>query len=294
MILALLALAGCSENNLSEVRYDAIAVVLGDFDNVGDTLTTSTIGWTAYDGFIVQATYQPEEDRQRRGEMALTVEGLLTDTVGELDLAGYNAVFVNSGTRGLNRVVYNDQLEPDDALIADAENLQKTCDFVEGGGTLVVSDWAYDLVEFCWPEAIEFYGDDTAVDAAQVGVASGDTIAAVTDPTLVEALGTSVSLAYNYTAWAVIEGVAPDTEVLLRGNIEYQPSASELYEPLADAPLMVRFRPNRGQVVFSTYHWGAQVPSVTTELLLGSVEGLNPGDGSESSAAAGEGEDSGA
>lgn len=292
-MILLTLLAGCkNDNGLQEISYDAIAVVLGDFDNVGDTLTASTIGWTAYDGFIVQATYEPEDERQQRGGMALTVEGLLTDTVGELDLDGYNAVFVNSGTRGLNRVQYNDALAADDTLLQDADNLQKTCDFVEGGGTLVVSDWAYDLVQFCWPDAVDFAGDAAVVDGAQLGVAETGVLATVKDTVLTQEVGPVVTVDYNYTAWAVIEGVAADTEVLMTGDVQYQPSAEELYEDLADAPLLVRFHPNRGQVIFSTFHWGAQSPSLTQSLLLGAVDGLNPGDGSESATAAGEGSDS--
>lgn len=288
-MILLSLLLGCNDQGFSEIRYDAIAVVLGDFDHMGDTLTASTIGWTAYDGFIVQATYEPADDRQHRGEMALTVEGLLTDTVGNLDLDSYNAVFVNSGTRGFNRYVYNDQLSSDDALLQDAENLQKTCDFVQGGGTLVVSDWAYDLVEFCWPDKIAFYDDASGVDGAQVGVPEDSVLATVVDSTLAEKLGPAVSIRYDYSAWAVIESVGPDTEVLLSGDVTYQPSVTELYDELTGVPLLVRFTQGRGQVVFSTFHWGAQAPSLAQNLLLEAVDGLNPGDGSESEQAAGEG-----
>lgn len=278
--------AGCQDQGFKEVEFDAIAVVYGDFDNMGDVLTAADIGATAYDGFIVQATYAPEDDRPRRGEMELTVEGLLTDTSGDLDLAGYNAVFVNSGTRGLNAWQYNNRLEPDDALLLDAENLQKTCDFVQGGGTLVAGDWAYDLIEFCWPDAIEFYGDNTVVDAAQVGVADDEVLAEVVRDSLKEPLGSAVSLTYNYTAWSVITDVGADTEVLLRGNIAYQPSETEPIDELQGAPLLVRFLAGGGQVVFSTFHLGAQAPSLSEALLLNVVEGLNPGDGSQSAEAA--------
>ena len=287
-MILLSLLLGCNDQGFSEIRYDAIAVVLGDFDHVGDTLTASTIGWTAYDGFIVQATYEPADERQHRGEMALTVEGLLTDTVGELDLDNYNAVFVNSGTRGLNRWVYNDQLTTDDALLQDATNLDKTCSFVEGGGTLVVSDWAYDLVEFCWPDRVGFFGDGEGTDAAQVGVPSDSVLATVEDTTLAEQLGPAVSIRYDYSAWAVVDSVGADTEVILSGDVTYQPSSTELYDELTGVPLLVRFTEGRGQVVYSTFHWGAQSPSLAQNLLLGVVDGLNPGDGSESEQAAGE------
>jgi hypothetical protein len=268
-------------------------VVLGDFDDMGDLLTGNNIGSTEYDGFIVQATYEPADSSLHRGDLALTVEGLLTDTAGSDDLKSYNAVFVNSGTRGLNAYTYNDMMEPDDALLQDAENLQRTCDYVEGGGSLIVSDWAYDLVEFCWPDAIEFFGDNTVVDAAQVGVADDSVLATVHDEGMKSDLGPSVTIDYNYSAWTVIQSVGADTEVLLSANVPYQPSATEVEDELQDVPVMVRFQPGRGQVVFTTFHWAAQTAPVASGLLFGAVDGLNEGDGAQSGEVAGGG-DSGA
>lgn len=278
---ALVVLTGCNENNLSEVRLDAIAVVLGDFDDMRTTLVSMDIASEPFDGFIVQATYEPEESRTRRGDLQASVEALLADTSGELDLDRFNAVFVNSGTRGLGAWQYNDMIEPDDGLLVDPA-LQVTCDFADGGGTLVVSDWAYDLVQYCWPDAIQFYGDGTP-DAAQVGIADTDLLATVRDEGLKKELGEVLTISQNYTAWAVIEGVGADTEVLLSADVEYQPSSTELPEPLAGAPLLVRFPAGRsGQVVFSTFHWNAQNPSVARGLLLGTVEGIYEGAGTAS------------
>ena len=278
-----LLLAGCQENELKAIRVDAIAVSLGDFDDVQNSLTAMDIASVPYDGFIVQATYDPSDDRLHRGEMALQVESLLTDPGRGAGLEEFNAIFVNSGTRGLNRVQYNDATVADDALLLDAEHLQATCDFVVGGGTLVASDWAYDLVEFCWPERLDFFGEDTEVDAGQVGIADDGVIATVSGgAAYTDKLGSSLTLAYNYSAWSVIESAGGDTEVLLRGDVPYQPSAAELEDTLLDVPLLVRFVEGRGQVIFSTFHWGVQNPQVTQTLLLLAVEGLNPGDGSES------------
>ena len=83
-----------------------------------------------------------------------------------------------------------------------------------------------------------------------------------------------VSLNYNYSAWAAIESVGKDTEVLLSGDIFYQPSAAELPELLPGVPLLVRFAAGKGSVVFSTYHWAAQNQGVAQNLLLGAVPGL--------------------
>lgn len=284
VVSAALLLAGCSDQGVSAVKFDAIAVVQGDFDDVGEPLVALEINTQPYNGFIVQATYMPEDDRLYRDDPGPTLEGLLTNVMdnGRLELNLYNAVFVNSGTRGLGGAVYNNQLESDDALLADAEAVENVCAFVEAGGSLIVSDWAYDLVERCWPDNIEFFGDDLTPDAAQAGIPDGAVLAEVRSESLVDALGSEVvSIAYDYTAWSVIESVNADTEVLLRGPIEYQPASDQLPVPLADAPLLVRFKPGRGQVVYSTFHWAAQTSSVAQSLLLATVEGLEEGAGED-------------
>ncbi len=281
----LLALLACSDQNVSALKFDAIAVVQGDFDNVYEPLTALNINTQLYNGFIVQATYEPEDDRPTRETDANpSFEGLLTGTVdnGRLQINLFNAVFVNSGVRGLGAFVYNDLLEPDDAVLLDATAVENACKFVEGGGTLVVTDWGYDIVEACWPDAIEFFGDDLVPDAAQAGMPDAAVLADVKDEALKESLGASVNITYDYTAWSVIESVGGETEVLLSGTVEYQPSGDQLPVSLADAPLVVRFKPGRGQVVYSTFHWAAQTPDVSQKLLLDGIEGLEEGAGDDS------------
>lgn len=279
-MISLLLLTACNEQNFKEQRLDALAVVLGDFDHMGDVLISMGIATTEYDGFIVQATYQPEEDRQKRGDAQLTVEGLLTSTddAGRVEINLYQAAFINSGTRGLNSVQYNNPLNTDDSLILQPEVMDVACDYVETGNVLVVSDWAYDIVEYCWPDAMEFAGDDATPDAAQVGQAGTGILATVGgDDVYKEALGADVvSLNYDYSAWSVIESVGKNTEVLLSGDIFYQPTAADLPQLLPAAPLLVRFTAGKGTVVFSTFHWGAQSGGLPATLMEATVVGLNP------------------
>lgn len=279
---------GCNDQNFSEIKLDAIAVSLGDFDAMGETLVALNVPVTEYDGFIVQAIYEPEDERRTRGEMAATVEGLLSEVTdkGQLDINRYNAVFLNSGTRGLGAVRYNDALSADDEILADAEMVDHACGFVENGGTIVVSDWAYDLVEACWPDAIEFLNDDLVVDDAQRGVADSDVAAIVEDELARESLGDGIGLVYDFSAWTAIEDVGAETEVLLRGTVEVQAASDEAVATLADAPLMVRFVAGRGRVVYTTFHWAAQNPTVAQALMLATVEGLGAANEEDADAAA--------
>ncbi|HND28448.1 MAG TPA: hypothetical protein PLA94_00560 [Myxococcota bacterium] len=275
--MMLLALVACSEQGLNEKRIDALAVVLGDFDHVGDTLVSLGIGVTEYDGFVVQATYEAEEDRQQRGEAALTVEGLLsTGDSGNAEINLYQAAFINSGTRGLNAFQYNNPILEDDSLLKAPELLDVACTYAESGNVLVVSDWAYDLVEYCWPDAIEFVGDDAEIDAAQTGEPSTEVLALVGgDEAFKTKVGVSaLSLTYDYSAWAAIESVGKNTEVLLKGDVFYQPSAAELPQLLPEAPLLVRFTAGKGTVLYSTFHWATQSQGLAGTLLEASIEGL--------------------
>jgi hypothetical protein len=279
--MLLLAL-GCQDQGFHEIQIDALAVVQGDFDNMGDVLVGMNIATQEYDGFIVQATYEPDDERTERGYGAPTVEGLLTSTDddGRLQIELFNAVFINSGTRGLGAFQYNNTLLEDDSLLLDTAALDNACSFVSGGGSLVVTDWAYEVVEYCWPDAVEFFGDDTVADAAQVGMP--DEISAdVLSKDLKDALGPAIGVTFDYSAWSVIESVGGDTEVLLDGGISYQPSAEELPVDAPDTPLMVRFTEGRGQVIYSSFHLAAQGNAIADALLLGSVEGLERGDGEE-------------
>ncbi|MFZ5475552.1 MAG: hypothetical protein ACOZNI_02150 [Myxococcota bacterium] len=275
--MTLLLLAACSEQGLEGIRIDDVAVVLGDFDDMTTTLTGLDVPTTPFDGFTVQATYQPEDERQKRDDGLPSFEGLLTDAdeKGRLAIQLYGAVFVNSGARGLGVGQYNNLLLEDDGIVGDEELVGRVCSYVESGGTLVASDWAYDLVERCWPDAVEFAGDDEAIDGAQLGVADGGVTATVHEETLKEGLGATVAIAYDYSAWAAIESVGADTEVLLSGTVEYQPSSDAGYETLSDAPLFVRFPAGSGQVVFSTFHLAAQTKLLSEGLVLYGVEGID-------------------
>ncbi len=279
LLTAVVFSSGCIDQGISASRNSAIAVVLGDFDDLTTSLVALDIASEPWDGFIVQATYDPDDDRLQRGEIDLQVEGLLTDTEGDLDLDNYGTVFVSSGTRGLGLAQYNDGSIADDGLLLNPDALDNVCDFAQSNGLLVVTDWAYDLVEFCWPDAIDFIGDDEVIDAAQTGVAGIGISAAINDPVLNEDLGDVVSIDYNYSAWAVIESVGVETEVLMSGDISYQPSSTENEETLVNMPLLVRFPTGSGQVVFSTFHLAAQNPTLQQAVLLDGMEGLLRGGG---------------
>lgn len=254
------ALSGCIENGFTSRRQDSVAATYGDFDLLTESLDRQLVQHGIYEGLISNATWT---DRDISG---IPVEALFF----EGEMGKHDAVLVASGTRGLGRTEYNSN-RPDDLLIGDEQNLRMIRNFLQAGKSFFLTDWAYDLAEQGWPEYIEFYGDDATFDAAQVG-AIGQIVARVTDPELEEALGmSSVLVEYNFSNWAVIEDVGPDTRVWLRGDVSAW--NGEAYEELRDVPLLVSFQPAGGDgvVAVQTFHANAQTPAVTDILLEATI-----------------------
>jgi hypothetical protein len=158
-------------------------------------------------------------------------------------LATYDAVLVNCGA---------DETDwQEDSSLHD--NLRN---YVLAGGSLYVSDLAYDVVEHTFPEFVNFVGNDGYYDDAQVGDV-GDVDARVVDAAVQASLGTQqLTLHYPYSIWAVIEDTAPSVRVIIRGDAWWTNDDTFETGMVADAPHTVTFRPavGSGKVVFSSFH----------------------------------------
>lgn len=203
-----------------------VAVVTGDWDSIEDILTGAGItDITLYDGM---------------NGTSPTDETLLTD----LSLmSGYDIIFLNCGQ-------YPASFFTNPTII---NNLRS---YVDAGGSLYSSDWAYDFVEIAFPEAVDYYGDDNMRNAGAAGV-DGPITASVTDAALAAALGrTSVQLNYDLPQWVVPTGASGASRVLVQGNATAFNMSTFAMEPVADAPLAVQFGfgQNGGSVVYTSFH----------------------------------------
>jgi hypothetical protein len=265
--LALLV-GGCqSDRGLYGADLSSVGVVAGDFDEMAEPLLRMDVRHDVYEGIISVATYDTDWDYEN---VALKVEGLLGD---RNRMGSYDGVFIASGTRGMGAREYNG-LDADNHLVADPVVLEEVRAYVEDrNGTLFVSDWSYDLIEAIWPQAIDFLGDDALIDHAQRGQI-GFVPASVEEQALVDVLGTeTLPLEFNYSNWAPIESVGPDTIVWARGDVEYQLEDGGGFATLNDAPLLVSFAPEQGgRVVFASFHVNAQLDN-TMDRLLDTVVG---------------------
>jgi hypothetical protein len=274
LLLPFAVLTGCkNENGLAELQLDRVAVATGDFDYMEDILYRLEIAHDPFEGFISQPVYDTEIDG---ASIASKTEELFSgvNEDGEPLMYDYDAILLNSGTRGFGEYVYNDVL-PDDSLVSDAEAMADLAAVVERGRTLVVSDWAYEAIEAAWPDKIKFLNEADGYDAAQRGLSESVT-ASVVDAELAEALGTdSLALDFDFSYWTVIESVGADVTVhLAADDVDYRISASEGEGTISNVPLLVSFEAGNGRVVYSNFHWRAQNPSMADSLIQEVVEGL--------------------
>ena len=221
-----------------------IAVVTGTNDNVGSVL--SSIGIPASS----VTTY--------RGVLRTAWGGELLEDYAVL--SQYDIVFINCGANGIDDyplLGLRPTIVNDTAMV---ENLRR---FVEEGGSVYASDEAYDLIERAWPDAIDFWGDDTDIDAAQIGEQHGPAVPVrIVDPGLQASMGVhEFDIHFNYTLWGVIETTAPDTTIYTRGDA---PTSEGILE---DMPLTVGFSAGQGRVLYTSFHQEPGVDSATERLL---------------------------
>jgi len=129
-----------------------------------------------------------------------------------------------------------------------AQNIR---DYVTAGGAVYASDWAYDVVEIAWPEAINFVGADEIPNSAQLGE-YGLINAAVSDEALAEWLGKDhIKIEYDLPVWPAIEGAATTVSVHLTGAIDYR-EGTNVYT-LTAVPLLASFTSGDGKVAIATF-----------------------------------------
>lgn len=209
-----------SEDTCLDPDSARIAVIQAEWDAVEDLVQELGLPFDAYAGAIGLRDLLEEE-------------GALDD---------YDVLFINCG----------DYRALDPELRALAPALRS---WVEAGGSLYVSDWAWQMVESAWPEAIDFYGADTSFEAPAVGAAS-TVQAEVVDLIMGYAIGgEQAEIVFDLDAWVVLDQADPDTDVLLRADLITTRGGA-----LSDRPLAVRFRPG-GRVVFTSFHNDRQITS---------------------------------
>lgn len=212
-----------------------VAVVTGDYDDF--QLVLSNMGFANYE--VIDGLTDTE------------ISSFLLDTEA---MAQYDIIFLNGGCLE-EGVIYEGG--------ASEQILQNIRDYVNNGGQIYASDWAYDYVETIWPDSIDFVGNDDEVDAAQLGE-YGFITAAVSDSSMAEWLGSNyVDIEYDLPVWPPIEDTSNAVSIHLSGTVEYREGTSTY--TLSSVPLLVSFTSGEGRVVYSTFR---VAKNATTDMML--------------------------
>lgn len=126
---------------------------------------------------------------------------------------------------------------------ADVQNNLKS--YVTGGGYLYASDYEFEYIEACWPDAISFYSPDPYIgDRQTIEVYSFD-------HDLSQYLDRYVTfVTFDHSKWVVIDTVDESTDVLVGGSF----FASDHH---LSKPLLVSFDSGNGIVIYTCFHdWG--------------------------------------
>lgn len=214
-----------------------VAVVTGDYDDF--QLVLSNMGFANYEVI----------DGLTEGE----ISSFLLDSEA---LGQYDIVFLNGGCLEED-VLYGDNSAQADQIVSNIR------EYVNNGGQIYASDWAYDYVETIWADRIDFVGNDDEVDAAQLGE-YGFVKAAVSDSAMGEWLGSNyVDIEYDLPVWPPIEDTSNAVSVHLSGDVEYRQGTTSY--TLSSVPLLVSFTSGEGRVVYSTFR---VAKNATTDMML--------------------------
>ena len=199
-----------------------IAVISGDYDHIEDIISSMGLEFTLYNGTYTSSEYLD----------------FLRDPAA---MAEYDIIFFNCG------------VSTDWYYVAQEEVRANIRTFVENGGSIYTSDWAYYFVESTFPAKLTFYGNDSVFGAATVGQ-SGSVLADVVDPTMQAIIGSPVAdINFDLDMWAVLESVGPDVDTLLQARV----TVTDIWgggSTIPEAPIAARFSIGEGQVLYTAFH----------------------------------------
>jgi hypothetical protein len=151
----------------------------------------------------------------------------------------------------------------EEATIYDtAQILENLRAYVEKGGTIYALDWAYDVIQRTYPDAVKFIGDEAQPDAAQAGVA-GLVEATIMDQSLAETMEKeTISINFRLAEWPVIESTSSSTSVHISADVDLSIPEGDFV--LTDAPLLLSQKQGDGMLAVSAFRMG---PSANSDML---------------------------
>jgi hypothetical protein len=166
----------------------------------------------------------------------------------------------------------------DNATSGDMEqvwaNLRR---FIADGGSIYMSDWAYDIFEELYPEAVDWLGDDLIYNEAEQGLEQAF-VGDVLDEDMATVLGRDrASLKYDFSRIAMPDTLGEGTRAMITADIEIEGLDGQPYDATA-VPVLIEHRPplneGEGRIIYTTFHNGANNTEAMDEVLRAIVYSL--------------------
>jgi SAM-dependent methyltransferase len=226
-----------------------------------------------FDDFEVVETFHREQDRPDNTPSWLTEAFQDYDDFSDKDI-----IFINCGEHEWAL----DEAAPQE-LEQAFENLRT---FVRDGGSIYMSDWAYDLMEQLYPDAVDWYDDDGIRNEAEVSIDQffvGD----VVDQVIASTIGRErASLRFELGRVALPVDLGPGSRALITAEIEaldrndLGDSNDDESFTLTDVPVLLEHRPtdlpptSDGRIIFTAFHNGDSNTADMDEVLRAIVFSL--------------------
>jgi len=180
--------------------------------------------------------------------LGFTATQLAAADLSSASLSQYQAVLLNCGA--------------DDRHATEPATKSNLTSFVNGGGVLYVSDWAYSYVQSAFPGHVTFLTPDPHVGD------DGEQTAEVVDEALHLALGkTTAAIDFNLSGWVVIDST-PSSDELLAGPVMVNGASKGAH------PYAAQFAVGQGRVTYTSFHNEAQTTADMDKLLEQMLLGL--------------------
>ena len=228
-----------------------VAVVTGDYDDFQRVIEQMGFdNYTIYDGLTTGTDICDVCEDNLRNFL------LDADEMAQFDIIMFNGGHIEED------IVYD--IEPGNGGDADAI-MGNIVGFVQNGGSIYASDWAYDEVEIGWPSRIDFLNDDAEPNDAEVG--EQQTVdATISDSALADWLGSKdghIDIDYDLSTWPAAVSVDDSVSVHVQGNVDVQ--VGPVQDTVSPSPLLVSFNDGDGKVVYASFRVAA---NASTDMLL--------------------------
>ncbi len=221
-----------------------IAVLDGNWDDLGGIVAQLGFGYDLY---------TPEDTGEGEG----TILALLADPIA---LGQYDIVFAACGT-------YNGWMPQDHPEVMD--NLVQ---FVEGGGSLWMSDYAWVYGEYGFPDAIEYFGSDDVMDMYKKGspqqLLEQSLTGEILDGAMAAYLGKQ-TLQVHIDKGPQIAPQAAGTGTMVHVQAKVVQGPLSQYPLNATIPLVLSYKPGpeAGRVIYTNFHNDAQATEDIVKLM---------------------------